>query len=218
MSKILSAILIFLTALPSAALACRTALLLAIDVSSSIDVAEYRYQVDGLADALLDPEIGDVLLRDQVALSVVQWSGAAEQDMTITWRRMISEAEIRDFAARVRAMPRLWSKSSTANGNAIAFAVQQFGPVFDCERKVIDMSGDGAQNTGIDTATERRRAEVEGIEINGLAIDEMGLSITEFYRRFVITKDGFVETSRGYLSYPETIRRKLLKELIKPTT
>lgn len=217
MRKRLFQIALILAALPAPAFACRTALLLATDVSSSIDAGEYRLQVDGIADALLDPEIADVLVQDQVALSVLQWSGAAEQELVISWRRMISAEEVRDFSQRVRAMPRLWSKSSTATGDALNFAVDQFGPVFDCERQVIDMSGDGAENIGSDTATESRRAEAAGVEINGLAIDEVGLSITEFYRRFVITKDGFVETSRGYLSYPETIRRKLLRELTKPT-
>ncbi len=218
MVRIAFSIAVFLISIPLPALACRTALLLAIDVSSSIDPGEYRFQVDGLADALMAPEIRDILIQDQVALSVVQWSGAAEQDMTIPWRRMISAAEIDSFATRVRQMPRLWAKSSTAIGNALEFTAQQFSPVSDCERKVIDVSGDGAQNTGTDTATQRRIAEAAGVEINGLAIDEMGLSITEFYRRFVITKNGFVETSRGYLSYPETIRRKLYRELIKPTS
>ena len=208
--------ILLVVTLATPASACKTALLLAIDVSSSIDVAEYRYQVDGLADALLDPEIADILVRDQVALSVVQWSGAAEQELALPWRRMLTLAEVNSFAIRVRAMPRLWSKSSTATGDALKFAAMQFDAVSDCTRKVIDVSGDGAENTGTDTATERRRAEAAGIEINGLAIDEMGLSITEFYRRFIITQRGFVETSRGYLSYPETIRRKLLRELTKP--
>ncbi len=202
--------------LPSMAHACRTALLLAIDVSSSIDVAEYRFQVDGLADALRDPEIVEILVRDQVALSVVQWSGAAEQDMSLPWRRMLSEADVRQFSDRVRSMTRLWAKSSTATGDALEFSVQQFAPVADCARKVIDMSGDGAENTGTDTATQSRIADQMGIEVNGLAIDEMGLSITEFYRRFVITRDGFVETARGFSSYPEAIRRKLFRELTKP--
>lgn len=204
--------------MPSTGRACELALILMIDVSSSIDLAEYRFQVNGLADALLDPEIGDILLQDQVALAVVQWSGGGEQELSAPWRRMLSERELVDFSDRVRAMPRAWSRSSTAVGNGIRYSAGQFGAVSDCKRKVIDVSGDGPANIGVDTSVERRKAEVQGIEINGLAIDEMGLSVTEFYRRFVITRDGFVETSRGYLSYPATIRRKLLRELIKPTT
>lgn len=203
---------------PTVGRTCELALILMIDVSSSIDPAEYRFQADGLATALLDPEIGDILLRDQIALSVVQWSGGGEQEMSVPWRRMLNEQELVDFSDRVHAMPRAWNRSSTAIGNGIRYALNQFEAVSDCKRKVIDVSGDGPANIGIDTSLERQKAEIQGVEINGLAIDELGLSVTEFYRRFVITKGGFVETSRGYLSYPETIRRKLLRELIEPTT
>ncbi len=213
-------ILIILTALLSLAggpvVACSMALLLAIDVSSSIDAGEYRFQTHGLADALLDPEIADVLVLHEVALSVVQWSGADEGDLSISWRRMLSYSEVRDFSARVREMPRVWEGSNTAVGDAIAFSAAQFDRVADCGRHVIDVSGDGSSNAGLNAAIESRKAEAAGIEINGLAIDIIGASITAFYRRFVVTSDGFVITSRGFSDYPRSIREKMLKELIKP--
>ena len=196
--------------------ACSLALLLAIDVSSSIDIGEYKFQTHGLADALLDPEIMDVLVQHQVALSVVQWSGAEEGDLTIPWRRMLSYDEVRDFSARVRDMPRKWEDSDTAVGDAIAFSAAQFDRVADCGRKVIDVSGDGSSNAGLNAGVESRKAEAAGIEINGLAIDIIGASITAFYTRFVVTSDGFVITSRGFSDYPRSIREKLLRELIKP--
>ena len=196
--------------------ACSMALVLAIDVSSSIDIGEYKSQTHGLADALLDPEIADVLVQHQVALSVVQWSGAGEGDLTIPWRRMLSYAEVRNFSARVRDMPRKWEGSNTAVGDAIAFSVAQFDRVSDCGRKVIDVSGDGSSNAGLNAAVESRKAEAAGIEINGIAIDIVGASITAFYTRFVVTSDGFVITSRGFSDYPRSIREKLLRELIKP--
>ena len=198
------------------AAACSLALVLAIDVSSSIDVGEYKFQTYGLADALLDPEIMDVLVQHQVALSVVQWSGAGEGDLTIPWRRMLSYGEVRDFSARVRDMPRKWEGSNTAVGDAIAFSAAQFGRVSDCGRKVIDVSGDGSSNAGLNAVVESRKAEAAGIEINGIAIDIVGVSITSFYQRFVVTSDGFVITSRGFSDYPRSIREKLLRELIKP--
>lgn len=198
------------------AAACSMALVLAIDVSSSIDIGEYHFQTDGLADALLDPEIADVLVLHQVALSVVQWSGAGEGDLTIPWRRMLSYGEVRDFSARVREMPRKWEGSNTAVGDAIAFSAGQFGRVSDCGRKVIDVSGDGSSNAGLNASVESRKAEEQGIEINGIAIDIVGVSITAFYQRFVVTSDGFVITSRGFSDYPRSIREKLLRELIKP--
>ena len=213
-------ILILLTVLfglaAGPAVACSMALVLAIDVSSSIDIGEYKFQTHGLADALLDPEIADVLVQHQVALSVVQWSGAEEGDLTIPWRRMLSYGEVRDFSARVRDMPRAWEGSNTAVGDAIAFSAAQFDRVSDCGRKVIDVSGDGSSNAGLNAGVESRKAEAAGIEINGIAIDIIGASITAFYTRFVVTSDGFVITSRGFSDYPRSIREKLLRELIKP--
>ncbi|MBL4807596.1 MAG: DUF1194 domain-containing protein [Rhodobacteraceae bacterium] len=209
---------VFLLALTKPVAACQLALVLAIDVSSSIDSGEYRFQVDGLAEALLSQEIMDVLMRDQVALSVVQWSGRNEQEMSIPWRRMLTMGEITNFAARVQLMPRNWSHGKTAVGDAIAFSVNQFSAVSDCGRRVIDVSGDGNSNSGTDTGNARRLAERAGIEINGLAIDRMGVSITEYFRRFVVTSQGFVLTSQGYSDYPRTIRAKLLRELVKPSS
>lgn len=201
----------------SKAFACKLSLILAMDVSSSIDEGEYRYQVDGLADALLDPVIADVLIQDQIALAVVQWSGAGEVELSIPWRRMLSEREVLDFAARVRALDRKWETSNTAPGDAIKFSAEQFESVSDCQRKVIDVSGDGAANAGLSTANQSRLAHEAGITINGLAIDIIGQSITEFYMRFVVTKGGFVETSRGFSDFPRTIKRKLMREIITPT-
>lgn len=199
-------------------LACETALILAIDVSSSISSGEYRFQVDGLADALLEPAVQNALLRDQIALAVVQWSGHNEQDLSISWRRMLSLSEIQTFASRVRDMDRKWDEGKTAIGNAIIFSVEQFDAVRDCKRQVIDVSGDGASNAGTDTSAQRFAAQEAGVEINGLAIDRVGFAITAFFERFVRTRGGFVLTSHGYSDYPRVMRAKLLRELVKPSS
>jgi Ca-activated chloride channel family protein len=78
---------------------------------------------------------------------------------------------------------------------------------------VIDVSGDGADNAGTDPRAARRLAERLGVQINGLAIEGMGLAITNFYRAQVITRDGFVMTARGHSTYAETLRRKILREV-----
>lgn len=131
---------------------------------------------------------------------------------------MLSPAEIADFAARARDLPRAYTGSDTAVGEAIAFSVQQFGAVADCRRKVIDISGDGPQNAGFPLAPERAGAMAAGIEINAIAIEDIGRSIpiTEFYRRSVITTNGFVITARGLEDYPRAIREKILREVAKP--
>jgi len=201
-----------------AARACEVALLLSIDVSGSIDRGEYRLQTSGLADALDDPEVRDALLLGQVALSVVQWSGTGKQTLSLPWRRMLSENEVARFATQARALERAYFGSDTAVGEAIAFSAEQFAAVSDCRRKVIDISGDGPQNAGFPLAPERAAAESAGVEINAIAIEDLGhaISITEFYRRSVVTRNGFVVTARGLADYPRAIRAKILREVAKP--
>ena len=193
--------------------ACTTALLLAIDVSNSVDGREYRLQVDGLADALGDPTIAEELVRGQIALMVVQWSGAGQQEVTIPWRRMTGAGEVRAFAEAARAMPRRFIGANTAVGDLVGFALRQFGAVADCRRRVVDISGDGTDNAGTDPAAARRAAERAGVQINALAIEGLGLAITNFYRGQVVTRDGFVMTARGHETYAATLRRKILREI-----
>ena len=193
--------------------ACTTALVLAIDVSNSIDPAEYRIQAEGLADALLDPEIQETLVAGQVALAVIQWSGGTRQEVSIPWQRMQSPADVLAFSNQARAMERAFVMSDTALGELMNFAVGQFGPVSDCSRHVIDISGDGAANAGSDPKEARRNAERNNIQINGLAIEGLGLAITSYYRGYVITRNGFVMTATGHGSYAETLRRKILREV-----
>ena len=202
---------LFLAGTPAAA--CQTALLLAIDVSQSIDVAEYRYQTDGMADAVLTGDIADALLAGEVALSVVQWSGADSQVVSIPWMRMRTHGDIRQFADAARTMRRAFIMSNTGVGQVMRFGLEQFGPVADCARRVIDISGDGHDNAGTDPREARNEAERQGIEINGLAIEGMGGSVTSFYRRNVITRGGFVLTARGYRSYARTLREKIKREI-----
>jgi Ca-activated chloride channel family protein len=82
-----------------------------------------------------------------------------------------------------------------------------------CKRNVIDVSGDGTPNAGSDTRIARNLAERQGITINGIAIESMGLAITGFFRRAIITRDGFVITARTHREYPDAIRRKIIREL-----
>ncbi len=205
-----------LAAVPGSA--CEVALLLTIDVSGSIDRGEYRLQADGLAAALEDPEVAEALLLAQAALGVVQWSGTGQQTVAIPWRRMLSPAEIAAFADRSRQMERAYAGSDTAVGEAIAFSARQFAAVGDCRRRVIDISGDGPQNAGAALAPARAAATAAGIEINAVAIEDAGQAapISEFYRRSVVTRNGFVLTARGLEDYPRAIREKLLREVARP--
>lgn len=202
--------------LPAAADACEAALVLAMDVSGSVDRGEYLLQVEGLAAALADPALREVMVQDQVALAVVQWSSVGQQALVLPWQRMLSARAIDDFAARVLAMPRAFPGSDTAVGQALDFSIDQFAAVPDCRRRIVDMSGDGDENVGYTTPRARARAIAEGVEVNALAIEAMGLSISNFYRRWVITPGGFVETAQGHLDYARAIRSKMLRELTRP--
>ena len=211
-----AALLALLTASPGAA--CETALLLAIDVSGSIDGGDYRLQADGLAAALSDPDIIAALVQDQVALAVVQWSGATEQALVLPWQRMLDEGDVARFAARAASVPRAFTGSDTAVGEALRFALAQFSAVPDCRRRVIDISGDGQENAGFTDAEARAEAVAAATLINAIAIEEPGQAfpITNYYRNWVITPGSFVVSARGLQDYGETLRLKLLRELLTP--
>jgi Ca-activated chloride channel family protein len=202
-----------LSLMPIAAKACETALVLTIDVSNSIDSAEYRIQTDGLADALQDPEIRDTLVAGASTLAVVQWSGVDRQTVAIPWTQMRTALDVDSFAQKARLMERAFVLSDTAPAEAIYFSLGLFDQVANCTRKVIDVSGDGTPNGGSDVRAARNAAERAGVTINGIAIESMGLAITNFFRGAVITRDGFVMTARTHREYPETLRAKILREL-----
>jgi Ca-activated chloride channel homolog len=210
-----AAVLACLTAAP--AFSCETALLLSIDVSGSIDTGDYRLQADGLAAALTDPEVAEALVRGQVALAVVQWSGTTQQALALPWQRMLTPDAVTRFAARAAAMPRAFTGSDTAVGEGLRFALAQFPAVSDCARQVIDVSGDGQENAGFTDARARSEAIAAGLTINAIAIEEPGPAapITSYYRNWVISPQGFVVTARGLQDYAGTLRLKLLRELLE---
>ncbi|MEJ6398840.1 DUF1194 domain-containing protein [Yoonia sp. 208BN28-4] len=200
-------------ALPFQASACDTALVLSIDVSNSIDPAEYRLQVDGMADALADPEIVDAMVSGDVAIAVMQWSGEDRQAVSIPWRQIRTSLDAEQLAFDARLMERAFVLSDTAPAEAIYFALDMFADAPRCDRQVIDVSGDGTPNAGADSRQARNDAERRGVTINGIAIESMGLAITNFYQRAIITRNGFVITARTHREYPEAIRRKIIREL-----
>ena len=198
---------------PQIATACDTALVLSIDVSNSVDPAEYRLQIDGMADALQDPEIIDAMVAGDVAIAVMQWSGENRQALSIPWRQIRTALDADRLSAEARLIKRAFVLSDTAPAEAIYFAVDLFDSAPACTSRVIDISGDGTPNAGSDTATARQFAQRQGITINGIAIESMGLAISSFFQRHVITRDGFVITARTHREYPDAIRRKIIREL-----
>ena len=197
--------------------ACETALLLAVDISGSVDAGEYALQMSGLAAALEDQDIADLLVEDSVALSLVHWSGLGRQKLLLPWRHMDTRADVADFASIVRTLPRAFDASDTAVGDALRFSIAQFADVPECTRRIIDISGDGPENVGFTVSRARAEAQAAGIVINAIAIEDPGQAspITAFYSRWAVTKGGFVMTARGMEDYARAIHAKLLRELSK---
>lgn len=211
LTRLIAATFLTLPSVP--ALACDTALILTIDVSNSVDPAEWALQKDGLVDALRDPEVVGAMVDNNAALMVIQWSGEDKQEISIPWTRVENELDAALFTNLAADMERAFVLSDTAPAEAIYFSLEQFEDVPDCLRKVIDISGDGTPNSGRDTATARNIAERSGVTINAIAIESMGVAITNFYQRKVITRNGFVLTARRHLDYPRAIRQKIIREL-----
>lgn len=195
--------------------ACQTALVLALDVSNSIDTHEFKLQTNGLASALRDPEIAEELVLGQIALSVIQWSGDGEQQVTLPWRQMRSHGDVVAFAKDAETMGRAFVGSNTAVGGLIRFALDHLGRNPGCLRRVVDISGDGQDNAGTDPKAARRLAERAGVTINGLAIDGEGKSVTTYFTTHVRTRNGFVMSARGYRDYPKTLKAKIRKEIAR---
>jgi Ca-activated chloride channel family protein len=206
--------LLLAAAMPfGAAQSCETALILSMDVSNSVDAGEYRLQVEGLAMALSDPEIAEILVRDNVALSVIQWSGADHQTVSLDWVQMRSTLHVQSLAQKLRSLERAFVLSDTAPAEALAFALGHFAKAPSCKRRGIDVSGDGTPNAGGETRHMRQRAERAGVTVNALAIEGMGLAISNFYRQQLITRDGFVQMARGHRDFARAIREKILREI-----
>lgn len=196
---------------------CDTALLLAVDVSGSISGAEYALQMQGMADALSDPSVIDALVTGQDRLALVHWSGKRNQRLSLDWQQITSPADVAALAETLRHIRRPLDHTDTAIGQALRFSLAQFARVPDCDRQVIDLSGDGAENAGGTLDAARLEVQASGVLLNAIAIDATGdtFDLTAYFRDRVIFPGGFVMTAHGLADYPRAIRAKLLRELIK---
>ena len=202
--------------LAAPAQACEVALMLAVDVSGSVDPKEYRVQMDGLASALIDRSVMGALVEGQVQLALMQWTGSGRNRVVINWKEMASEVDVITFADQVVAEPRLWRNFSTAIGEAMALSLAYFAQVPDCKRHVVDISGDGRSNEGrLPSDLWEELAEAE-VTVNALAIEQSVPKLTEYFETQVITGPGaFAVTANSFEDCPEQMVRKLYRELTK---
>ncbi len=198
---------------------CRLALALAVDVSRSIDSQDYVIQTDGLAGALADKDVRAAIFgpEGRVALAIYYWSGRGYQDLVQPWV-ILDSPEALDAAIReVRRTPRPEAPLATALGDALSYGLDLMADAPDCERRVIDVAGDGQNNEGISVARTYEREDFTGITVNGLAIGEHEADIVDYYEGELIRGPGaFVEVAPSQTDYPDAIRRKLLRELEGP--
>ena len=222
--------LMMLLAIPGAAVAVEEVdleLVLLADSSGSIDPDELQLQREGYADALRHPQVLNAIAkgaRGRIAVTYVEWADSLHQNVLVPWMIIDGPESASRFAAALEDRPRLaWG--SNAIGAALAKAqnlIETNG--FEGDRKVIDFSGDSANNWhGISIATARAAALGAGMVINGLAITcrDLGCSgrpmrydLEDAFARTIIGGPGsFVVTADGKTSFEEAVRRKLVLEI-----
>ncbi|MGH1412800.1 MAG: DUF1194 domain-containing protein [Pelagimonas sp.] len=199
----------------SMAQSCPLALVLAQDVSSSVDAEEYILQRNGLAAALQSEDVKSAILQGGgIALAVYEWSGRRQSEMVLDWVMLRSEAEIERAAARVLSAQRSNHKFPTALGYALGYGAGVMARAPDCDRQVIDLSGDGITNDGFWPQLAYKHFPFEGITVNALAILGADPDVVDHFTYEVLRGPGaFIETSQGYSGYERAMTRKLYREI-----
>ena len=197
---------------------CDLALVLAVDVSGSVDPQEYRLQMDGLAAALSDPLISEALVQAEAQLALVQWSGKSRQALSLPWTGITDFAALSAFAQRVGTAERRWRNYSTSIGEVLRFVLPLFDQVPACRRRVIDLSGDGPSNEGAAPEAVKPALATAGVTVNAIAIEASEDGLAAYFFDHVIHGPGaFVVSARSFADYPDQIRKKLLREVVKQT-
>lgn len=204
-------------------------LVLAADVSRSVDAQKFKLQREGYAAAITHPRVVSAILATpaaSIAICYLEWSGSGAQAVLVDWTRIASKEDAEAFAARLIAAPRLFMER-TAIGAAIEYSVAQLTrSPYTAARRVIDVSGDGTSNSGRDVVAARDEALAKGIVINGLAIlSEVPLpfnpqhthppgGLLKYYEDNVIGGPGaFALAAENHDAFPKLVLNKLVKEI-----
>ena len=194
------------------------ALVLAVDVSGSVDDDRFKLQREGIAAALESDDFSAAIaggVNQTIEIAVIEW--AEEQRVVLPWTVIHGHGELAALAGRLRRAGRSWVHTMTDPGGGITAAERLLAikPLV-ADRQVIDVSGDGRQNTGdLSTADARDAAVSHGITLNGLPITSGDDSdVDGWYRSNVIGGPGaFLVVANGYDAFAEAFRQKLTLEV-----
>ncbi len=196
---------------------CRLALALALDVSSSVDAAEYDLQRKGLAAALNSDDVRHAILNGapgDVSLAVYEWSGRTQQKLHLDWTRLRSAADIDRAVVTLAGMRRSFDEFPTAIGHGLAYGALLLTRAPQCARMVIDVSGDGRNNHGFGPRSAYRHFPMEGVTVNGLVIQGDQGDVLSYYLTHVqYGPAAFVEVAEGFEDFEAAMTRKLYREI-----
>jgi Protein of unknown function (DUF1194) len=204
-------------------------LVLAADVSRSVDDAKYRLQRSGYAAALENPRVQEAIRSGQhrrIAVCFLEWSGVVSQKLVIDWTAVGDEKSAREFGDRLLEAPRSFADRTSISAG-IDFAMTQLARApFESQRRTIDVSGDGTNNSGRDVTTARDDAVNQGVTINGLVILSTSPTpwnpehtnppggLAHYYRNNVVGGPGaFVIVAENFESFGTALVNKLVAEI-----
>jgi Protein of unknown function (DUF1194) len=193
-------------------------LVLAVDVSGSVNQSRFELQRDGYVAAFRDPRVLETIRsgpHQAIAVTMVQWTGPALQVHVVPWMRVADVASAEAFATAVREAPRRLFGGGTSISGAIDYAATLFRESrFRATRRVIDISGDGSNNRGRLVTLARDEAVAAEIGINGLPIVALEPDLDGYYERNVIGGPGaFVVAAKDYEAFAGAILKKLITEI-----
>ena len=193
-------------------------LALAVDASGSVNQMRFDLQKRGYVEAFLNPRVLSAIKsgpRAAIGVTMYQWTGPHLQALAVPWTYVDDQASVRDFSAKVARAERQLFGGGTSISGAIDHGMQVLAQTpFAGGRKVIDISGDGANNRGRPAEQARDEAIAADVNINGLPILELEPDLEEHYRRNVIGGPGaFVIAAATFEDFGNAILRKLILEI-----
>ncbi len=203
-------------------------LVLAADISLSMDIRELRLQRAGYAEAITAPPVLEAIANGfdgRIAVTLVEWAGAGERYVTVPWQAIATPADAERFAAAIREAPVRQARRTSISA-AIEWSAGLFADNgFDGHRRVIDISGDGPNNQGEPVDVVRDRVVAQGIIINGLPlmIETTPVAwynipdLDRYYENCVIGGVGsFYTPVQEMRTFADALIRKLVLEIARP--